>query len=449
MVVSRGLKLAVPTVAAVGAGGAIAVAAGGSGNTIHGCYRTNGHGAEKGSLRIADHCGRHEVAITWNKRGRRGLQGATGPQGPKGDTGPQGPQGPQGDRGPQGIQGIQGPKGDKGDTGAQGPPGTAAATPPCEAHPDFPSGQRAWMKIPGVTGSSTFKGHEGEIELAGLCFSGTAPGPPGHAPASFGSFTIEQSIDRSTPQLLQRMVTGKDLQDATITVAKTTPSGGLTTFLTYQFQTLHVAGFEDGDHGDPTQAAVTFSWDRVGESYTQLGATGEVLNTGGGNIENQDPVPTAAPRCPDLTSQAPPDQPPSGISVRLKLQDVPGEDAAHDSAIDVNSFCFAGAPNMPDGAGGPAHFASFTIQKHYDLASGRLAEFMADTIDVGDGTLTLSRSTGTPTDYVSYQFKGLRVVGYRQGGHGTPLQEDVTFAWSSVVLTYTNPDLTPVSFTAR
>ena len=81
-VVRRGVKVAVPAVAAVGAGSAIAVAAGGSGNAIHGCYRTNGHGAEKGSLRIAAHCGRHELAITWNKRGPRGLAGAIGPQGP-------------------------------------------------------------------------------------------------------------------------------------------------------------------------------------------------------------------------------------------------------------------------------------------------------------------------------------------------------------------------------
>ncbi len=31
-------------------------------------------------------------------------------------------------------------------------------------------------------------------------------------------------------------------------------------------------------------------------------------------------------------------------------------------------------------------------------------------------------------DYLKFDFKGLQVDGYRQGGHGSPLQEDVSAA---------------------
>ncbi len=49
----RAARIAIPTVAAVGAGSAIAVAATG-GDTIDACYRAKG--SAKGTLRIADEC---------------------------------------------------------------------------------------------------------------------------------------------------------------------------------------------------------------------------------------------------------------------------------------------------------------------------------------------------------------------------------------------------------
>src|SRR4051794_26750910 len=79
--VRRGAKIAVPTVAALGAGGAVAIAATSS-DTIHGCYSKS-----KGNLRVADHCKRTEVAISWNKQGPRGLTGAQGAQGIPGAPG--------------------------------------------------------------------------------------------------------------------------------------------------------------------------------------------------------------------------------------------------------------------------------------------------------------------------------------------------------------------------
>ena len=102
------LKVVVPTVAALGAGAAIAVGAiPSSDGTITGCYQTAPPGdttptTPYGTLRLIDpslatgttevpaeeySCNSNEATITWNQ------------QGPPGPTGPQGPAGPAGAQG--------------------------------------------------------------------------------------------------------------------------------------------------------------------------------------------------------------------------------------------------------------------------------------------------------------------------------------------------------------
>jgi hypothetical protein len=101
---SRGAKIGIPTVAALGAGSAIAVAAiPGDDGTIDGCYSR-----ATGNLRVvesADDCRKAETAIKWNQRGPAGPQGLPGPAGPKGDPGAAGPQGDPGPQGPPGPAG--------------------------------------------------------------------------------------------------------------------------------------------------------------------------------------------------------------------------------------------------------------------------------------------------------------------------------------------------------
>jgi hypothetical protein len=106
------MKLVLPTVAALGAGAAVAVGAiPGSDGWIHGCYSTVQGEGYYGSLRVIDptqttatdptvySCQANEAPIQWNQQGP---QGATGPQGQPG------PPGRQGDPGPAGAQGAPG-----------------------------------------------------------------------------------------------------------------------------------------------------------------------------------------------------------------------------------------------------------------------------------------------------------------------------------------------------
>src|SRR3954462_14365929 len=85
------LRFALPTVAALGAGAAVAVAAIPSADrTIHACI--NPASTPPGAVRIIDDatqtCAAGETPLTWSQ---------TGPQGPAGAQGPQGDPGPAGD----------------------------------------------------------------------------------------------------------------------------------------------------------------------------------------------------------------------------------------------------------------------------------------------------------------------------------------------------------------
>lgn len=61
---------------------------------------------------------------------------------------------------------------------------------------------------------------------------------------------------------------------------------------------------------------------------------------------------------------------------------------------------------------------------------------------LGAATVTLRRpaALGGFEDFLTYKFDGVRVDGYRQGGHGDLQGEDVSFDWSRVDLDY-RPDV--------
>src|SRR3954447_15043899 len=139
----RTAKIALPTVAALGAGGALAAAAiPGADGTITGCYAASG--GQQGNLRVIDEgqsCGKGETQITWNQKGVQG------------DRGPEGPQGPQG---PQGTAGAN---------------GTEALLIGGEA---LSSGRaRGFLAIDGIKGESTDSKHADAIDIKSFSFGVT------------------------------------------------------------------------------------------------------------------------------------------------------------------------------------------------------------------------------------------------------------------------------------
>lgn len=230
------LKIALPTVAALGAGGAIAVAAIPSADgTISACYRTDtDSNGLPGALRVIDEsneCSGNEQAISWNQ------------------------QGPPGAQGPQGQKGDQGNKGDQGD----------GATTPVKT----PTSQ-AFLKLDGIDGSSQDKTHKGQIDIESFSWgafrsgsNGAGSGGGGAGKAKFRDFHFQKLHDRSSAKLFKFSATGQRVKSATFSVVK----DGKET-IRYKLTNLTVESYDTKDtkFGEiesialaPLQVEVTFS----------------------------------------------------------------------------------------------------------------------------------------------------------------------------------------------
>jgi type VI secretion system secreted protein Hcp len=257
----RMLKFALPTVAALGAGAAVAVATIPSGDgTITGCYLTNtigGSGLRIGQLRVIDpslpslpgapnpagSCLSDEATISWNQ---------SGPAGPLGPAGPQGPAGGQGAAGTPLI----------GDTsfGISG------------------SG-KTFLKLEGIKGESTDKVHSGQITV-GTFSLGAHGGGGGSGRTTIQSFTITKAIDKSSALLLQAAATGKLMKDAVLTFSRKAGSKEMD-YLKFDFQQVFVSSVTDGTSSSNEVPAeqVTFNFQKCKETFISgNGKVGQTVN---------------------------------------------------------------------------------------------------------------------------------------------------------------------------
>jgi type VI secretion system secreted protein Hcp len=267
-----GMKVALPTVAALGAGAAVAIGSipGGDG-TISGCYITNPDGQRYGELRVIDPsqpatlpgggpnqqgaCLSDETTITWNQRG------------------PQGPQGPQGAVGAQ---------------GAKGAPGTPLVG---QTSFGFSGAGRTFLKLDGIKGESQDHKHKDTIEISsfsiGVGNTGAhgSGGGGGAGKVSFSSFTITKKIDKSSPLLFKAAATGKHFQKATIEFARKAGKGQQD-FLEYKLDQVLISSIQDGtsQKGTPSEQ-VSFSFAKIEETF--LGTDGKPIQTVKVNLSAQ------------------------------------------------------------------------------------------------------------------------------------------------------------------
>ena len=212
--ISTSLKVLVPTVAALGAGAAIAVGQiGGSDSTITGCWLTNAGSSDSppGSLRVISptvtgdtSCTDGETTITWNQEG---------PQGP------------------QGIPGTQGAAGVTGATGPQGPPGTAPVSSIASADITMvltPTGNLGQLN-PAPVGEATVKNAGGTkaFDLSSFTLDaqnslaiGSATAGAGAGKVSFQGFSFTKPLDKYSAQLFQDLASGTRIASVEIIVRK-------------------------------------------------------------------------------------------------------------------------------------------------------------------------------------------------------------------------------------
>jgi type VI secretion system secreted protein Hcp len=262
----RTAKIALPTVAALGAGGALAAAAiPGADGTVNACYVTTG--PLKGALRLVDgpeNCSRLETAIKWSQKGPAGLPGDKGAKGDKGDIGPAGPAGPAGSSST-----------------------AVAGLPECQDGPDplIVGGTTltapaidTFLKLDGILGGSTDAKHQDELDLLSFCFgvhnstpsSGTGSGP---GKASFSSFHFDKLYDQSSPLLVEAVASGKNISKAQVTVRR--PGKDQQEFLTYTFEDVTITDYQEGgEKVQPLLERVALKFGKVTVTFRPQSSSG-------------------------------------------------------------------------------------------------------------------------------------------------------------------------------
>ena len=252
---SRTAKIALPTVAALGAGGAFAAAAiPGAGGEITGCYTSAG-GAQ-GNLRVIDEggtCGKNETQIKWNQKG---VPGDRGPEGPIGPEGPRGSQGPAGANGTEALL-----------IGGQA----------------LNSGRaEGFLTIDGIKGESTDSKHAGAIDIQSFSFGVTNSGSTaigggaGAGKASFSSFKFNKLYDSSSPALFEGTATGEHFKSATFAFRRT---GGENPaeFLTVKLTDVLVTSYQQGGTKEPPLLeAVALDASKIEIEYRPQGQDGSL-----------------------------------------------------------------------------------------------------------------------------------------------------------------------------
>jgi type VI secretion system secreted protein Hcp len=248
---STSMKVLVPTVAALGAGAAIAVGQIGGGNSpITGCVLTNNDGSYRpvGSLRVIDptsgstvpgvtSCTTGEQPITWNQTVTETI------------TGPQGPAGPQGTQGPQGATGATGPA---------GPAGPAGSVQVSSGHGvDIVMYLAPANDLGDLTGETTdtlpptktkaFQVSSFELDAQNPITIGSASSGAGAGKATFEKFTFVKPVDKYSAQLFQDLTSGTHLGSVEIVVRRPGANGMENPVAQYMLKTvfftnIHISG---------------------------------------------------------------------------------------------------------------------------------------------------------------------------------------------------------------
>jgi len=285
------LKVLVPTVAALGAGAAVAVGQiGGSDATITGCVLTNPGESEStalpvGSLRVIDPTGtiagdtscdtNAETQITWNQ------------QGPQGQTGPQGPQGPQGT---PGATGPAGPAGSVQVSSGSGVDITMLLAPTNDLGKLTPVGETTIQNQ--ATKTKQFELSSFSLGAMNSLSIGSAATGAGAGKVSFEKFQFVTPLDKYSADLFQDLAAGSHLASVEIVVRKPGANGMEAPVVQYMLKTVFFTDFHVS--GDANKATETIQSEFGAIQFVLYGqsnnGTTSVSSAGGWSQVTNSPV---------------------------------------------------------------------------------------------------------------------------------------------------------------
>jgi type VI secretion system secreted protein Hcp len=263
---SRIFKLALPAVAVLGAGTAVAIAAIPSSNGIITACRVT-TGSTPGQLRVIDTeasppqaCAAGEATITWNE---------------------QGPPGPQGDPGPPGDSG----------SGTDTSGGGSGGAPFDTSQGGGPSAD-IFLAIDGIPGDSTDAQHKNQISIESFAFLAKRPSTRTVGAVRFSGLRLDKVYDVSSPRILSAATSGRHLKSATVTFSTGTDPAG-TNVLTYKLSDVAVSSYQQGGANPDTKPLGSLE-EEIGLSPTRVQVTERTFDSSG----NPGPVVTSSWQVP-------------------------------------------------------------------------------------------------------------------------------------------------------
>ena len=279
-----------PTVAALGAGAAVAVGQiGGSDNTITGCVLTSQQdsiSAPIGSLRVLDPdvdedttcTSGAEEQITWNQ------------QGPPGATGPQGAPGAPGAPGATGATGPAGPAGTVQVSSGSGVDITMLLSPTNDLGKLTPVGESTIQNQ--ATKTKSFDLSSFSLGATNSQSIGSATTGAGAGKVSFEKFQFVTPLDKYSAELFQDLASGSHLTSVEIVIRKPGPTGMEAPVVQYVLKTVFITDFHVS--GDASRATETIQGEFGAIQFVLYqqsnNGTTSVSSTGGWSQVTNSPV---------------------------------------------------------------------------------------------------------------------------------------------------------------
>lgn len=139
-----------------------------------------------------------------------------------------------------------------------------------------------FLKIDGVEGESTAKGHEGEIEVLSWSWgvsnsaSHSTGGGAGSGKATFQDISITKVLDKSSPQLFLATASGKHYPTATLKAAADTNKDGKLDYYVIKLTDVLVSSYQQSgaSGGDKPTESISLNFAKIEITYLPQKPTG-------------------------------------------------------------------------------------------------------------------------------------------------------------------------------
>jgi type VI secretion system Hcp family effector len=121
-----------------------------------------------------------------------------------------------------------------------------------------------FMKIDGIKGEATDRGHKGwiEIEIKGW---GSVAGTPSNGPVGggSGSVSVVKAFDKASPKINEACATGKNIKNVKIQLEKS--AGNRMEYFKYKLKDVIISGCSQG--GDGTSESFSLNYEKIEWTY--------------------------------------------------------------------------------------------------------------------------------------------------------------------------------------